>query len=168
MARPVRPHNQDERASSTRQERAQRGRSGCLGGLRLCMVMHVSNSDGSRAWPGLLGPQARLGNRPAPINGSAKDPSTDTRRGCVDLAKTRASSFRSGFVHRDAHADSGKPRRWRTSCQRTDPKQRPSYRQRLKPISQIPPQPHRLLHSGIGKAVCGQSLGTRQGSSGRR
>jgi hypothetical protein len=95
-------------------------------------------------------------------------PSTDMRRRCVDLAKTRASSFRGGFVHRDAHADSGKPRRWRTSCQRTDPKQRPSYRQRLKPISQIPPQPHRLLHSGIGKAVCGQSLGTRQGSSGRR
>ena len=33
---------------------------------------------------------------------SVRDPSTDTRGGCVDLAKTRASSFRSGFVYRDS------------------------------------------------------------------
>ena len=35
--------------------RADRGRSGSLAGLRLCMVMHVGNSGGSRAWQGLLG-----------------------------------------------------------------------------------------------------------------
>src|SRR5665647_179731 len=35
--------------------RADRGRSGSLAGLRLCMAMHVGNSGGSRAWQGLLG-----------------------------------------------------------------------------------------------------------------
>jgi hypothetical protein len=35
--------------------RADHGISGSLAGLRLCMVMHVGNSGGSRMWQGLLG-----------------------------------------------------------------------------------------------------------------
>jgi hypothetical protein len=61
-------------------ERARSGRSGSLAGLRLCMVMHVGNSEGSRAWQGCwaaaqIGESAHPGQRV-----SAKDRSTGRPR----------------------------------------------------------------------------------------
>jgi hypothetical protein len=44
--------------------RADRGRSGSLAGLLLCMVLHAGNSGAGPA-----GQPARLGNRPTPVNG---------------------------------------------------------------------------------------------------
>ena len=57
------------RSQSSRLPRANSSRSGSLAGLRLCMVMHVGSSGGSRASQGPAGPPARLGNRPIPVNG---------------------------------------------------------------------------------------------------
>ena len=50
------------------------GRSGSLAGLRLCMVMHVGNSGGSRAWQGLLGRRPDWEMGPPGQRVSAKDP----------------------------------------------------------------------------------------------
>ena len=49
--------------------RADHGISGSLAGLRLCMVMHVGNSGGSRAWQGLLGRRPDGGIDRPPVNG---------------------------------------------------------------------------------------------------
>ena len=60
--------------SSTRADR----RSGSLARLRPCMVMHVGNSGGSRAWKGMLGhrPEGRIA--PPPVNGCSQvDPATE-------------------------------------------------------------------------------------------
>src|ERR1035437_8989943 len=43
--------------------------SGSLAGLRLCIVMHVGSSGGSRGWQGLLGRPSDWGDRPTPTNG---------------------------------------------------------------------------------------------------
>ena len=48
--------------------------SGSLAELRLCMVMHVDNSGGSRAWQGLLGRRPDWGMGPPGQRVSAKDP----------------------------------------------------------------------------------------------
>jgi hypothetical protein len=50
--------------------------SGSLAGLRLCMVMHLGNSGGSRAWQGLLGRRPDWGIDPHPR-------STGVRKGSV-------------------------------------------------------------------------------------
>jgi hypothetical protein len=61
--------------SSTRTDR----RSGSLAGLRPCMVMHVGNSGGSRAWQGMLG------HRP---DGESTHPrSTSVLKGSVTASK---------------------------------------------------------------------------------
>src|ERR1019366_3458435 len=49
-----------------------RGRSGSLAGLRLCMVMHVGNGGGSRAWQGLLGRRPDWGIGPPRSTGVRK------------------------------------------------------------------------------------------------
>src|SRR5665648_63377 len=46
--------------------------SGSLVGLRLCMVMHVGNSGGSRAWQGLLGRRPDRGIGPPRSTGVRK------------------------------------------------------------------------------------------------
>jgi hypothetical protein len=53
--------------------------SGSLAGLRLCIVMHVGNSGGSRGWQGLLGRPSDWGGPANPDQrASAKDRPTDT------------------------------------------------------------------------------------------
>jgi hypothetical protein len=73
-------HNQEERTPSHRQERAQRGRSGSLAGLRLCMVMHVGNSGGSRAWQRLLGRRPDWGIGPPRSTGVRKGSACEDRQ----------------------------------------------------------------------------------------
>ena len=58
--------------------RADRGRSGSLAGLRLCMAMHVGNSGGSRAWQGLLGRPPDWGIDPPRSTGVRKGSSNGT------------------------------------------------------------------------------------------
>jgi hypothetical protein len=60
--------------------RADRGGSGSLAGLRLCMVMHVGNSGGSRAWQGLLGRPPDWGIDPPRSTGVRKGSLSGRRR----------------------------------------------------------------------------------------
>ncbi len=55
--------------------------SGSLAGLRLCIVMHVGSSGGSRGWQGLLGRPSDWGGPANPDQrASAKDPATGRPR----------------------------------------------------------------------------------------
>ena len=94
--------------SSTRADRA---RSGSLAGLRLCMVMHVGNSGGSRAWQGLLGRPPDWGIDPPRSTGVRKGSSTGTglcwgqrelvppyRGGLANLARQLSRSLRLAWL----------------------------------------------------------------------
>src|SRR5665647_141719 len=72
--------------------RADRGRSGSLAGLLLCMVMHVGNSGGRACWAaGQIGESAHPGQRV-----SAKDPRSAQRGlGCGGSWTWRRVSQRS-------------------------------------------------------------------------
>ena len=85
--------------------RPSRQTSGSLPGLRLCMVMHVGNSGGSRAWHGLLGRRpdwesAHPGQRVSAKDGSprnaARYPWPMGRRGeaaAMDRLRVATGSF---------------------------------------------------------------------------
>jgi hypothetical protein len=66
--------------------RADRGRSGSLAGLRLCIVMHVGNSGGSRGrafWAaGQTGESAHPGQQVSAKDGS---PNRDARPSPLDV-----------------------------------------------------------------------------------
>jgi hypothetical protein len=77
--------------SSTRADR----RSGSLAGPRLCMVMYVGNSGGSRAWQGLLGRRADWGSEPTPVHG------------CPQRIRLRTPGLGSASSHRSAFETTG-------------------------------------------------------------
>jgi len=69
--------------------------SGSLAGLRLCMVMHLGNSGGSRAWQGLLGRRPDWGIDPHPR-------STGVRKGSSYGHRARFRCVQSPFRDRDS------------------------------------------------------------------